>query len=86
MDDKTRQTTDALVDMIRSFKGADFVEPVGEVDSLYFTEDFGLDSLDIINLLFEIDEKFGVKVATDDIVEHQLLIVSNMAAYIIEHA
>lgn len=86
MDDKTREALAGLVDMIRKFKGADFVEPTGDVAPLSLTDDFGLDSLDIINLLFQIDENFGVKVTAADLKERSLLVIGNMAAYIVEQS
>jgi acyl carrier protein len=85
MDDKKKQITDSLISMIRDFKGNDFVEPDGDVETLTLNEDFELDSLDIINMLFQIDEQFGVKVAASDFEEHQLLVLGNMVKFIADN-
>lgn len=84
MNEKTESLVTGLIDMVRDFKGADFVEPAAGATNLKLTDDLGLDSLDIINLLFQIDENYGVKVAASDIMEHDLLVVENLASYIAE--
>lgn len=85
MDEKTTQIMDSLTGMVREFKGADFIEPDGDIASLSFSDDFELDSLDIINLLFQVDEQYSVKIAGEDLEEHQLLIIGNMAKFIAEN-
>jgi acyl carrier protein len=46
----------------------------------------GLDSLDIVNLLFAIEEKFGVKIPDEDLEEKELLVFGNLVKFPIEKA
>ena len=46
----------------------------------------GLDSLDIVNLLFAIEEKFGVKIPDEDLEEKELLVFGNLVKFLIEKA
>lgn len=42
-----------------------------------------LDSLELINYLTQIEERFGVNISFDELVEHKLGIINNMIDYII---
>lgn len=42
-----------------------------------------LDSLELINYLTQIEERFGVNISFDELVEHKLGIIKNMIDYII---
>ncbi len=42
-----------------------------------------LDSLELINYLTQIDEKFGINISFDELVEHKLGLIKNMIDYII---
>lgn len=55
-----------------------------EMAALNMTEGAGLDSLDVINLLFRVEEEYGVKVPDEDIDAHQLLVFGKLAAYVAE--
>jgi acyl carrier protein len=44
--------------------------------------EIGLDSLDVINLLFAVEERTGVKIPDEDIVTHDLRTLSSFASYI----
>lgn len=46
----------------------------------------GLDSLDIVNLLFAIEEKFGVKIPDEDLEEKELLVFGNLVKFLNEKA
>lgn len=48
-------------------------------------EDFGLDSLDQIEFLFSIEQKFGVKIVDDTFEEQGLRQFDRLAAYLVEH-
>ncbi len=48
----------------------------------HLTEDVGFDSLDLINLLFRLEEEFGVKVPEADIEAENLLIAGGLADYV----
>ncbi len=47
--------------------------------------DLGLDSLDIINILFTLEEKTGVKIPDEAIAEEELDTITEFAAYIDQH-
>ena len=82
MSEKQAAVVAGLVEIIRSFKGGDFVEPKGAVAGLNFFDDFGLDSLEVINLLFQIEQKYGIQISDEDMQKHELMVVGNMAAFI----
>ena len=71
-----------LIEIVRGFKGADFVEPQGPAGAAHLFEDLGLDSLDLINLLFQLEEKHGVKISAEDVQERNLLVLGNLAAFV----
>jgi acyl carrier protein len=48
------------------------------------TVDLGLDSLDVIKFVLLVEEKFGLKLADEDIDGRELLKVDNLAAYLAE--
>lgn len=47
--------------------------------------ELGLDSLDIINVLFTLEEKTGVKIPDEAIAEQGLDTIAQFAAYIDQH-
>ena len=47
-------------------------------------QDIGMDSLDIVNLLFAVQEKFGVEIPDEDMEEKGLQELDRMARYIQE--
>lgn len=46
----------------------------------------GLDSLDFMNLLFAAEERFGIKIADEDIEEHQLTRMDKLTEYLAARA
>jgi acyl carrier protein len=44
--------------------------------------ELGIDSLDVINFLFTIEEATGVKISDEDILEHSLERLGQFSAYI----
>lgn len=52
-------------------------------DDLNMSSDLGLDSLDVINILFQLEETFAVKVPDDD---DKLLIIGPLSTYIASNA
>lgn len=85
MSEKTSAVTAGLLEIIQDFKGADFAEPKGDASGLNFFDDFGLDSLEMINLLFQIEEKYGVRLSDEELRERNLMVLGNMAAFISEN-
>ena len=47
-------------------------------------QDLGCDSLDMVNMLFQMEERYNIKVPEPDIDEHELSKVGNLVAYIEE--
>lgn len=43
-----------------------------------------LDSLDFINLLFRLEESYGVKIPEEEIDARELAVVKNLARYVVE--
>jgi acyl carrier protein len=61
------------------------IEPAIESDSIDKTTDIldlALDSLDIMQYLFEIDEKFGKEIPDDEFVQRKLSIIGNLITYL----
>jgi len=48
----------------------------------HLTQDLGLDSLDIIKFVLLVEEKFGVKLADDEIDSKDLLRIDNLAGHL----
>jgi acyl carrier protein len=58
-------------------------EPIEDKTNL---KEAGLDSLDIVNLLFAIEERFGVKIPDEDLEEKELLVFGNLVNFLLEKA
>jgi acyl carrier protein len=52
------------------------------LDALHLLEDVALDSLDLINLLFSLEEEYEVKIPEPEIEEHKLLLCGNLVAHV----
>ena len=52
------------------------------VKELNFIDDLQFDSLDIINLLFEVETNYGVEITIDDFNSKDLAVVANLAEHI----
>lgn len=70
-----------LLAMVRELKPEAEIA-AGDTLPKHLSDDMGLDSLDLINLLFRIEETWGVRVTGDDIAAKDLLIAGNLAAFI----
>lgn len=55
-----------------------------EIRGKHLTQDLGLDSLDVIKFVLLVEEKFGVRVADEEIDERELLKLDNLAGYLAE--
>jgi acyl carrier protein len=44
--------------------------------------DLGLDSLDVMMLLFEVEKEFGVKISEEDLSGKNLLVLGRLAEYL----
>lgn len=54
----------------------------GDLRTKHLIENLRLDSLDVISLLFKLEETCGVKIPEADVDTENLMIVGNLAAYI----
>lgn len=81
MSDKKAIEADVM-DIVRGFKGADFVEPQGAAANAHLFDDLGLDSLDVINLLFQLEEKYGVKISAEEVKARDLMVLGNLSTFI----
>lgn len=81
MSDKKAVEAD-VIDIVRGFKGGDFVEPQGAAADAHLFHDLGLDSLDVINLLFQLEEKYGVKISAEEVKARDLMVLGNLSAFI----
>jgi acyl carrier protein len=59
-------------------------EDPADFEAQHLIEDLGLDSLDVINLLFSLEEEFGVKIPEPDIDAHDLYRVGALTGYVSE--
>lgn len=84
MSEKTAAIETDLIEIVRGFKGADFVEPKSPAGSAHLFDDLGLDSLDVINLLFQLEQKYGVMISADDVKERDLMVLGHLSAFIAE--
>ena len=84
----TSETIDEILTRLGAFvselKPAVALGGPSEMAALNMTEGAGLDSLDVINLLFRVEEEYGVKVPDEDIDAHELLVFGKLAAYVAE--
>jgi acyl carrier protein len=65
----------------------DRLQPVtaAEIRGKHLTQDLGLDSLDVIKFVLLVEEKFGIKIADEEIDARELLKIDNLAEYLSEH-
>ena len=76
----------SFVDLAKEIKGDGLVVPERNKASLSLTEDLRLDSLDLINFLFKMEERHGIKISSDDFDENELVVLGNLAAYVAKRA
>lgn len=55
----------------------------GISDTSSFKEDLGVDSLDLFELVMELEEEFGIEIPSEDL--EQLATIGDVAKYIEEH-
>ena len=79
-----RSALDELGKLIVNIKTDCDVSDVENLMSKNLFEDIGFDSLDFINLLFQVEEKFKFKIPEPDIDGKNLVNVGTLGAYIVE--
>jgi len=85
MDDaKASKVTDFLRGAVADVAGKPIPEDEGAFRQADLLQDLGCDSLDMINLLFQVEEAFAVSVPEPDIDAHELTKVGNLVDYVVE--
>lgn len=77
-----KQLMEELIGLVREFKGDDMKKPAKEMAAIHIGDDLEMDSLDLINFLFRIEEKYRVKITGGDIEAKDLLVLGNLADYV----
>ena len=75
-----------FMNLVKEIKGEKFVVPDRTLDMLSLTEDLRLDSLDLINFLFKVEEQHGIKIPSEELDESDLVVLGNLATYVAERA
>lgn len=68
--------------MLSDITSKDISVPDNELENTHIMEDMNLDSLDVINFLFRMEEKTSVKIPEEDIDTENLMIVGNLVSYL----
>lgn len=84
-EDSKEDLVKVLSEILTEFKDDDYEFPEGDLASLNMIEDLELDSLDIINFFFQVEEKFGVSVSAEDFTSENLNNLGNFATFIQSH-
>lgn len=73
----TDKTVKALADLLaEKFE----IDRPPTADSSF--DELGLDSLDVINFLYSVEESLGVKVPDEDLITHEIETIGALASYI----
>ena len=72
--------TEKIIALTAEHLGID-ADSISETSS--FKEDLGVDSLDLFELVMELEEEFGIEVPSEDL--ENLATVADMAKYIEDH-
>lgn len=80
--DKAALVTE-LVGMVRECKNDQLELPDGDPGDLNMRDDLELDSLDLIDILFQIEQNHGVDISGDELLGKDLLVIGKLADHII---
>ena len=72
--------TEKIIALTAEHLGID-ADSISETDS--FKEDLGVDSLDLFELVMELEEEFGIEIPSEDL--ENLATVADVAKYIEDH-
>lgn len=75
-------TYQALAELLREVDDKLQSVSADDIRGKHLTKDLGLDSLDVIKFVLLVEEKYGVKLADEEIDGKGLLEVDNLAGYI----
>lgn len=71
-----------LAEIINSNDKNNFAFKFSDIKGKNLSTDIGLDSLDIMAFLFDVEEKFGVKLPDEDFDELGLMNIDNLVDYL----
>ncbi|MBU0764110.1 MAG: hypothetical protein KJ607_04665 [Bacteroidetes bacterium] len=71
-----------LAEIINSNDKNNFAFEFSDIKGKNLSTDIGLDSLDIMAFLFDVEEKFGVKLPDEDFDELGLMNIDNLVDYL----
>lgn len=72
-----------IVEKLRALKGVDLSD-ASDLRELDLISDIGLDSLDIVSLLLELEDALGINLPDDQLDDRRLHIVGNLIGFIYE--
>ncbi len=77
------QLVDQFLELVREMKGETVTMPEDKKGAaLNLSDDLAFDSLDLIDFIFQIEEKYGVDISAEELKEKGLLVIGNLAAYV----
>lgn len=79
------QTQDAIATQLVALASKCFGRPEAEIDRAKPLQDQGADSLGFADFLFDVEDSFGVEIATKTEVLHNMKTIDELAAYIALH-
>lgn len=82
MSDNRADIMNFLRDSVSEISGKPVSDDGDILESRQLIADLGLDSLDLINLLFSIEEKYGLKIPEEDIDSHDLVQFGKLVDYV----
>lgn len=78
-------THDEVLDLVRSHLAEELkVEPTKIVEETRFKEDLDADSLDLYELVMELEDRFGISVSEEQAVK--IKTVGDAVAFVLQHA
>lgn len=80
-----RELHDEILDFIHEWLHSHSKEvtlPAGALATCDLAIDASLDSLDVVALLFDLEDKFRIEIPTADVDAQELLLVPNLLAYV----
>jgi len=76
-----QETAEMMIEILRSEAEIE-PEVAAALRPQTLIEDLGLDSLDVIDFLFRVDQKTGVEIADDILVSGEIKTLADLAAYV----
>jgi acyl carrier protein len=79
----TNETTaKELAELLKDCEIEGLSIPDKDITTVHLRDDLDIDSLDLINVLFRIEQKYGVKITGEDLEQSNLFSLGNLAAFV----